>query len=239
MRCRPALHPPPRLPAPVARLGSSPAILSQPGPAPVRNPTRATGTAPLAARPPPAARPPAVYIERPEVDPYGCPLISGPVAQEMHRFLIHMPSEWAVGRGRGAVGRAWHPAKQLLAVTDSPATSPSPLPVHSPRAASSARRRPPRRAPPRPAADGQPVSGERDKKAIYDVVKAHLMGTSVQQQAMAAAGAGSYDALYGSPAGGEGGGEGGLEAHPVGGTLHDPQQQSILRALSGKWKFGG
>lgn len=119
-----------------------------------------------------------VYIERPEVDPYGCPLISGPVAQEMHRFLIHMPN-------------------------------------------------------------GQPVSGERDKKAIYDVVKAHLMGTSVQQQAMAAAGAGSYDALYGSPAGGEGGGEGGLEAHPVGGTLHDPQQQSILRALSGKWKFGG
>jgi hypothetical protein len=34
-----------------------------------------------------------VYIERPEVDPYGCPLPGGPVAQEMHRFLIHLPGE--------------------------------------------------------------------------------------------------------------------------------------------------
>lgn len=35
----------------------------------------------------------AVYIERPDMDPYGCPLASGPQAQEMHRFLIHLPSE--------------------------------------------------------------------------------------------------------------------------------------------------
>jgi hypothetical protein len=38
---------------------------------------------------------PAVYIERPDVDAYGCALSGGPVAQEMHRFLIHMPGQHA------------------------------------------------------------------------------------------------------------------------------------------------
>lgn len=36
---------------------------------------------------------PPVYIERPGLDPYGAPLAGGPPAQEMHRFLIHLPSE--------------------------------------------------------------------------------------------------------------------------------------------------
>jgi hypothetical protein len=37
----------------------------------------------------------AVYIESPEeVDACGWPETGGPTAQEMHRFLIHLPSEW-------------------------------------------------------------------------------------------------------------------------------------------------
>lgn len=114
-----------------------------------------------------------VYIESPEeVDACGWPETGGPTAQEMHRFLIHLPS-------------------------------------------------------------GQPVSSERDKRAIYEVVKSHLMGTSLQQQQLAAAGAGSFEGVRG------GGEPGSMESlHSTGSSVHDPQQQSLLRALSGKWKFG-
>ncbi|KAL4855006.1 ACT domain-containing protein ACR10 [Chlorella vulgaris] len=114
-----------------------------------------------------------VYIESPdEVDACGWPESGGPTAQEMHRFLIHLPS-------------------------------------------------------------GQPVRSERDKRAIYEVVKSHLMGTSLQQQQLAAAGAGSFEAVRG------GGEPGSMESlHSTGSSVHDPQQQSLLRALSGKWKFG-
>lgn len=69
-------------------------------------------------------------------------------------------------------------------------------------------------------ADGQPIRSDRDKKAIYEVVKAHLMGTSVQQQALLAAASGA------AGLGTAGSGELGVPA--VGGSLHDPQQQSIL-----------
>lgn len=114
-----------------------------------------------------------VYIEKPGLDPFGEPLAGGPPAQEVHRFLVHLPN-------------------------------------------------------------GQPIRSDRDKKAIYEVVKAHLMGTSVQQQALlaAASGTGGSGELYG-PAGGAA-----VGVPAVAGSLHDPQQQSILRALSGKWKFG-
>lgn len=73
-------------------------------------------------------------------------------------------------------------------------------------------------------ADGQPIRSDRDKKAIYEVVKAHLMGTSVQQQALlaAASGTGGSGELYG-PAGGAA-----VGVPAVAGSLHDPQQQSIL-----------
>ncbi|KAL4458483.1 hypothetical protein ABPG75_013348 [Micractinium tetrahymenae] len=120
-----------------------------------------------------------VYIERPDLDPYGCPLASGSQAQEMHRFLIHLPN-------------------------------------------------------------GKPICSERDKKAIYDVVKAHLMGTSVQQQQLAAAGAGSYAPPFnGIASAGRADAAGGpAGSSTAGSSLSDPQQQSILRALSGKWKFG-
>jgi hypothetical protein len=81
-------------------------------------------------------------------------------------------------------------------------------------------------------AGGQPVSSERDKRAIYEVVKSHLMGTSLQQQQLAAAGAGSFEGV-------RGGGEPSMESlHSTGSSVHDPQQQSLLHALSGKWKFG-
>ncbi|PSC71312.1 ACT domain-containing ACR9-like [Micractinium conductrix] len=115
-----------------------------------------------------------VYIEQPDLDAFGLPVVGGPQAQEVHRFLIHMPS-------------------------------------------------------------GQPVSGDRDKKAIYDVVKAHLMGTSVQQQQLAATAAGS---LYAATGGG------GLSGAPFSSAASAPlpagpggeQQSNLLRALSGKWK---
>lgn len=124
-----------------------------------------------------------VYIERPDVGPFGFLLPNGPVAQEMHRFLIHMPN-------------------------------------------------------------GQPIPNEQTKKAIYDVVQAHLMGTSVVQQQLAAAGAGAsgYGTLYAASGAVEGGGSSSSFEGPPGGagsSVHDPQQQSLLRALSGKWKFGG
>lgn len=108
-----------------------------------------------------------VYIEKPGLDPFGQPLAGAPPAQEVHRFLVHLPN-------------------------------------------------------------GQPIRSERDRKAIYEVVKAHLMGTSVQQQALLAAASGAAGPAGSAP----------LGMPAVGGSLHDPQQQSILRALSGKWKFG-
>jgi hypothetical protein len=63
------------------------------------------------------------------------------------------------------------------------------------------------------------------------------MGTSAVQQARAAAGAGSYGPPYAADS------EGGSSASSLGpsskGTsLQDPLQQSLLRALSGKWQFG-
>lgn len=49
----------------------------------------------------------AVYIEKPGLDPFGEPLAGGPPAQEVHRFLVHLPSELqragCLG-GRGAPG---------------------------------------------------------------------------------------------------------------------------------------
>ena len=49
----------------------------------------------------------AVYIERPDVDAYGCAPSGGPVAQEMHRFLIHMPGEHATSSSlRSSLGSA-------------------------------------------------------------------------------------------------------------------------------------
>ena len=89
-------------------------------------------------------------------------------------------------------------------------------------------------------ADGQPVCSEGERKAIYEVVKSHLMGTSREQQQLAAAGAGSYLSTGASAGSGSGGsipGGSGM-AVPVGGSLQDTQHQSLLRALSGKWKFG-
>jgi hypothetical protein len=86
---------------------------------------------------------------------------------------------------------------------------------------------------PASAADGQPIRGERERQAIYEVVRAHLMGTSVQQQQLVAAGAGRVGPLHG-----EAGEVGGGAAPSAGGSGHDTHQQSILRALSGKWKFG-
>lgn len=46
---------------------------------------------PLPACPPRVLQ--AVYIEQPELGPYGAPLVDGPPAQEMHRFLITAQSE--------------------------------------------------------------------------------------------------------------------------------------------------
>lgn len=114
-----------------------------------------------------------VYIERPDAEALAFASPSGPPAQEMHRFLIHLPN-------------------------------------------------------------GKPVDSDRDKKAIYEVVKAHLMGTSVQQQQLAAAGVGSCVPPYSTAGGGAGGG-----SRPGSGESHNAQQQSLLRALSGKWKIGG
>jgi hypothetical protein len=83
------------------------------------------------------------------------------------------------------------------------------------------------------------VCNEGERKAIYEVVKSHLMGTSAQQQQLAAAGAGSYLAVGASAGSSSGGGtsSSGM-VMPVGVGVHDTQQQSLLRALSGKWKFG-
>ena len=44
----------------------------------------------------------AVYIEQPDLDAFGLPVVGGPQAQEVHRFLIHMPSEPALPHRRGA-----------------------------------------------------------------------------------------------------------------------------------------
>lgn len=90
-----------------------------------------------------------------------------------------------------------------------------------------------------PPADGQPIRGEREKKALYDVVKAHLMGTSAAQQQLllAASGGGAFGPAAGPFA--AAGGERLATCSPSMGTsVGDPQQQSLLRALSGRWKFG-
>ena len=108
-------------------------------------------------------------------------------------------------------------------------------------------RRPPaitRLPAPRPCpcpADGQPIRGERDKKAIYDVVKAHLLGTSVAQQQLLAAASGAGAGAGGAPlaaAGAAGLLSGGSAALgvPTGSSLQDAGQHSLLRALSGKWR---
>lgn len=99
--------------------------------------------------------------------------------------------------------------------------------------------------PPQTRADGQPIRSDRDKRAIYDVVQGHLLGTSVaQQQLLAAASGGAGFGPPYTPAGASGYGAPGmlsgvssaLGVPTPGSSLHDPQQQSILRALSGKWK---
>ena len=119
-------------------------------------------------------------------------------------------------------------------------------------------------------ADGQPIRRESDKKAIYEVVRAHLMGTATQQKTLAAVAGGggggaSASSLY--AAGGSGGalgsgvskgkgsepsfalssgaiqfGNGGGDSGGAGGgggLADSAQHQTLLRALSGKWKFGG
>ena len=87
------------------------------------------------------------------------------------------------------------------------------------------------------------MCSEGERKAIYEVVKSHLMGTSQQQQQLAAAGAGSYPSTGASAGSGSGGSISGGSSMAVSGggsmhSMHDTQQQSLLRALSGKWKFG-
>ena len=86
-------------------------------------------------------------------------------------------------------------------------------------------------------AGGQPIGSERERKAIYEVVKAHLMGTSTLQQQQQ-----QLAAVAGAPL---------LPAHQLGGVQHTfyggPEaattatqvaDTSILRNLSAKWRFG-
>lgn len=88
-----------------------------------------------------------------------------------------------------------------------------------------------------PLADGQAIRGEREKKAIYDVVKAHLLGTSVAQQQLLAAASGAAGA--GPPLAGAASvlsGGGAALGAPAGSSQQDAGQHSLLRALSGKWR---
>ena len=181
--------------------------------------------------PPPPQPLDAVYIEKPGLDPFGQPLAGAPPAQEVHRFLVHLPSElpgggcWKRWWAREHATRAMAQRRPLcgsqqqlcqvlllllllLHMAAPPSACTIPHPHHAGRLLPALLDR----------ADGQPIRSERDRKAIYEVVKAHLMGTSVQQQALLAAASGAAGPAGSAP----------LGMPAVGGSLHDPQQQSIL-----------
>lgn len=69
-------------------------------------------------RPTPPQPSDAVYIEKPGLDPFGEPLAGGPPAQEVHRFLVHLPSELPGGRLLEAVA-GWRPCTQGYGSTTS------------------------------------------------------------------------------------------------------------------------
>lgn len=87
------------------------------------------------------------------------------------------------------------------------------------------------------AQSGQPVRSESDKKVIYEVVKAHLMGTPVRNPAQQGLPAGQQQAQQGRAAGAGAGG--GLVPQTMRSAGQAPVENAgILRSLSSKWKFG-
>jgi hypothetical protein len=70
-------------------------------------------------------------------------------------------------------------------------------------------------------ADRSPIRSEKDRRAVYEVVRAHLLGLSVDPPELAGGGAAAPPALSSSAAEGE------------------AADGSILRSLSQGWKFGG
>ncbi|KFM26147.1 hypothetical protein F751_4640 [Auxenochlorella protothecoides] len=71
--------------------------------------------------------------------------------------------------------------------------------------------------------NGQPIRSDRDKKAVYDVVKAQLLGSRLEVHPPS------------PPSGAGPGGKGGLRR--VTSELHEVPS-SLLRNLEDRWQFG-
>lgn len=143
-------------------------------------------------------------------------------AQELHRFLIHLPSAcsygWKGGDGapilgmggtplacRPGLGRACRVGDIACCVALIVFKSSQHIPhPHHP-------------------ADGQPIRSDRDKKAVYDVVKAQLLGSRLEVHPPS------------PPSGAGPGGKGGLRR--VTSELHEVPS-SLLRNLEDRWQFG-